>query len=184
MTGQNLPLVMSRRRFRRLLRELHRRGQERRESGAFLLAHRDAPRVAGGHEITEIYFYDDLDAECLTGGITMHAAGLSRLNQLCRARQLRVLGDIHTHPSTYIRQSRMDADHPMIALPGHLAVIAPNYAAGPIRPGDLGVHRLLRGGTWDAAYGADVAHMFHVRPGVLLALARLRRLLPAPKETR
>lgn len=179
-----LPLLISRRRFAKLLRGLHRRGEDRRESGAFLLAHRDARPVGGGREITEVLYYDDLDAECLTGGITMHAIGLSRLNQLCRERQLRVLGDIHTHPSTFIGQSRIDATHPMIALPGHLAFIAPNYAAGPIRPTDLGAHRLLAGGAWEPAYGADVAGMLQVRPGLQLAFARLLHLFPATKEIR
>jgi proteasome lid subunit RPN8/RPN11 len=185
MTGLTaLPLVISRRRFVKLMGELHRRGQNRRESGAFLLAQRDASPIAGGHEITRVFYYDDLDADCLTGGITMHATGLSRLNQLCREMRLRVLGDIHTHPSTSVQQSRIDATHPMIALPGHLAFIAPNYAAGQIHPAELGAHRLLRGGTWDAAYDADVTRMLQVQPGLLLALARLRRLLPAKKETR
>lgn len=184
MTGPTArPLLISRRRFTQLLRELHRRGEDRRESGAFLLAHRDARPVGGGQEITEIFYYDDLDADCLTGGITMHATGLSRLNQLCRERRLRVLGDIHTHPSTYIQQSRIDATHPMIALPGHLAFIAPNYAAGRIRPTDLGAHRLLAGGAWEPAYGADVTALLQVSPGILLALARLRHLFPTSKET-
>lgn len=185
MTGPTaLPLLISRRRFAKLMRELHRRGEDRRESGAFLLAHRDARPMGGGQVITEVVYYDDLDADCLTGGITMHAFGLSRLNQLCHERRLRVLGDIHTHPSTYIQQSRIDATHPMIALPGHLAFIAPNYAAGPVRPTDLGGHRLLPGGAWAAAYGTDVSSMLRVRPGFLLALARLRHMFPHSKETR
>ncbi|WP_292836618.1 hypothetical protein [Microbacterium sp.] len=183
-TSTARPLLISRRRFTRLLRELHRRGEDRRESGAFLLAHRDARPIAGGLEITGIIYYDDLDADCLTGGITMHAIGLSRLNQLCRERGLRVLGDIHTHPSRYIQQSRIDATHPMIALPGHLAFIAPNYAAGPIRATDLGGHRLLPGGAWEPAYGADVTGMLRVRAGFLLAVARLRHLFPNSKEMR
>jgi len=185
MTAPTAPLLLiSRRRFTRLLRELHGRGEGRRESGAFLLAHRDASPIAGGQEVTEILYYDDLDADCLTGGITMHATGLSRLNQLCRERRLRVLGDIHTHPSTYIQQSRIDATHPMIALPGHFAFIAPNYAGGPILPTDLGAHRLLPGGAWERAYGADVAGMLQVRPGLLLALTRLRHLFRGSKENR
>lgn len=185
MTGPTgLPLLISRRRFAKLMRELHRRGEDRRESGAFLLARRDARPVAGGRVITEVVYYDDLDADCLTGGITMHAIGLSRLNQLCRERRLRVLGDIHTHPSTFIQQSRIDATHPMVALPGHLAFIAPNYAAGTLGPADLGAHRLLPGGAWAAAYGADVTGMLQVRPGFLLALARLPHLFLDSKETR
>lgn len=178
------PLLISRRRFTRLLTELHRRGEDRRESGAFLLAHRDARPIAGSQEITGIIYYDDLDADCLTGGITMHAIGLSRLNQLCRERRLRVLGDIHTHPGSYIQQSHIDATHPMIALPGHIAFIAPNYAAGSVRTTDLGGHRLMPGGAWERAYGTDVAGMLQVRSGLLLAVTRLRNLLPDSKETR
>lgn len=179
-----LPLLISRQRFRRLMRELHRRGEDRRESGAFLLGHHDAAPVAGGQEITKIVYYDDLDAYCLTGGITMHAHGLSRLNQLCRERRLRVLGDIHTHPSADVRQSRIDATHPMVALPGHLAFIAPNFASGPIGSADLGAHRLLPGGAWEPAYGVDVTRMLHVRSGLQLALARLSHLSPVRKELR
>lgn len=178
-----LPLLISRHRFAKLVRELHRRGEDRRESGAFLLARRDARPVAGSRVITEVVYYDDLDADCLTGGITMHAIGLSRLNQLCRERQLRVLGDIHTHPSTFIQQSRTDATHPMVALPGHLAFVAPNYAAGALGPTDLGAHRLLPGGAWAAAYGADVTGMLQVRPGFLIALARFRHLFLDSNET-
>lgn len=179
-----LPLLISRRRFNRLLRELHRRGEDRRESGAFLLAPRDSRPVGGGRLITEVFYYDDLDAECLTGGITMHANGLSSLNQLCRERRLRVFGDIHTHPSNFVRQSRIDAAHPMIALPGHLAFIAPNYAAGPIGPTDLGAHRLLAGGRWEHAYGADVFHVLVVPSSIVLVFARLRHLFSTSKETR
>lgn len=77
----------------------------------------------------------------------------------------------------------MDATHPMIALPGHTAFIAPNYAASRIGPQDLGVHRLMSGGSWSSVYGKDVAQMLRVHPGLVLAVARLRRLLSVPKET-
>lgn len=183
MTRSPMPLVMSDRRFRRMLRELHRRGEDRRESGAFLLAARDAHPLAGAREITRIFYYDDLDADCLTGGITMHATGLSRLNQLCKAHRLRVVGDVHTHPGKSVRQSRMDADHPMISLPGHVALIAPNYAAGIIGPDDLGAHRLLRGSTWEVAYGSDASDMIQIRSTFSLALARLSRIFTPFKET-
>jgi len=172
-----LPLIMTPRRFRQMLKELHRRGQNQRESGAFLLARRNAKPVAGGREVTEIYYYDDLDPESLTGGITMHASGLSLLNQRCRANRLRVIGDIHTHPSTHVRQSAIDSNHPMIALPNHVALIAPNYASGNILPTDLGAHQFLRGGQWDTAYANDTTRMLQVRPAVILLFARLHRAL-------
>jgi hypothetical protein len=60
--------------WRRLLRELHRRGDGRRESGAFLLR----ARGAGQGRITRFVCYDDLDpASCQSGAIACE--------RLCRA---------------------------------------------------------------------------------------------------
>lgn len=186
MTAPNpLPLVLSRRRFRQLLNELRRRGDNQRESGAFLLTRRNGKPVAGGYEVTEVYYYDDLDPGSLTGGITMHASGLSLMNQRCRANGLRVIGDIHTHPAMHVHQSTIDSNHPMIALPDHIALIAPNYATGAILPADLGAHRLRRGGGgWDAAYGADVGRMLHIRSGLSILFARLYTAIRSGMELR
>jgi hypothetical protein len=85
-------------------------------------------------------FYDDLDATSLTGGITLSANGYAALNTRCRTDGLRVVGDIHTHPGRWVRQSTIDAAHPMAAVRGHVAIIAPNFGRGPIGLRDLGVH--------------------------------------------
>jgi hypothetical protein len=65
-----LPLVVIRRRtWRRMCGELRRRGEERRESGAFLLAPADETSGRGTRgTVTAVVYYDDLDAHCLTGG--------------------------------------------------------------------------------------------------------------------
>lgn len=138
-----LPLVISRRRYRHLIAELARRGAGKRESGAFLLG------TAESRRITAFAFYDDLDPTSLNGGIHFHAAGYTRLNEICRSMSLRVLADIHTHPGSYTRQSDIDAANPMVAIRGHVALIAPNYGRGPRRLSHLGVHTYLGGEGWE-----------------------------------
>lgn len=144
-------------RFRRstwwsLLRELRERGRGRRESGAFLFT-TEASRPL----VTEFVLYDDLDPECLTGGIDFHSIGYHRLSKLCRERQVRVIADVHTHPGPNPGQSQIDRDHPMVSRMGHVALIIPNFAQGRIRPADVGVHRLQNDGKWDARYGRQAA---------------------------
>ena len=47
---------------------------------------------------------------------------------ICKARGLTVVADVHTHPSG-AEQSGSDRAHPIIARAGHLALIVPNFAA-------------------------------------------------------
>lgn len=143
---------ISRSRLRRTVRELARRGQGARESGAFLLG-RLSERPSRGRPwpITHVAFYDDLDAECLTGGITFR--GFEDLWQVCRELKMTVIADIHTHPSTWVEQSKIDADNPMISTIGHLAVIVPNYAQRSPHPEDFGVHVHLGGKNWESFRG-------------------------------
>lgn len=183
MSAPGRAVVMSGRRFDALLRELHARGGEYRESGAFLLGKPGARPLFGALEVTDVVYYDDVDTASLTGGITMHASGLSRLNMYCRDHRLRVLADVHTHPGDQVRQSGIDASHPMIALPGHIALIVPRFAAGRIHPHELGGHRLRAGGGWDGFTGHDTDQVFRVRPGLVLAAARLLTPLTTSRET-
>lgn len=124
---------ISRRRWKTLLSELEARGGGRRESGAFLLAPLNSSRVA------EVAYYDDLDATCLTGGITFSSSGFTRLWQICAEKGLTVVADIHTHPGSGVGQSRIDATNPMISTPGHVALIAPDYGR-PARIDECGIY--------------------------------------------
>lgn len=139
------PLIIGHRLHRHLLAELARRGDGRRESGAFLLGPAESRRI------TAVAYYDDLDATSLTGGIEFHAVGYTRLNELCRSRSLHALADIHTHPGEYTQQSAIDAKNPMVSIPGHVALIAPDYASGPKRLRRLSAHTYLGNGRWDTA---------------------------------
>ncbi|WBB56027.1 hypothetical protein [Verrucosispora sp. WMMD573] len=166
-----------------LLAGLAERGQGHRESGAFLLTDRSHPENELPQPVTAIAFYDDLDPDCLTGRIDFHAAGYTRLQDLCRRDGRRVVGDIHTHPAHRVQQSRVDAAHPMVARDGHVALIAPHFAAGVTDVSPLGVHLWLNG-DWASFYGKQVAELLLVterhlaaelRPWWRQLLSRLRR---------
>jgi hypothetical protein len=144
--------------FTKLIAELGLRGQGQREAGAFLLARREptvAERPPERPRVVAVAFYDDLDPDSLTGGITFGAAGYSALNARCRAQRLRVVGDIHTHPLRWVGQSGIDAAHPMSAAKGHIAIIAPNYGRGRVRLSDLGVH-VFNAPGWTSHFHHDI----------------------------
>lgn len=54
--------------------ELAHRGNGERESGAFLLTPPATPRARARQRVIAVAYYDDLDPQCLTGGITFTAA--------------------------------------------------------------------------------------------------------------
>ena len=151
-------LVITSTMWRDLLVELERRGDGRRESGAFLLAARE-PRST---HVTDIVYFDDLDPECLVGTIHLHQRAFSKLWDLCAARSLRVIGDVHTHPGGGVGQSSIDRDNPMIAARGHVGVIVPSFAQGVIEPKDVGVHVYLSADGWESHFDADAQQRLKV----------------------
>ena len=139
VTATRHGLTMDERLFTTLISELARRGNGERESGAFLLARAGHPRTSGrGSRSSRSPTTTTWTRGCLTGGITFSADGYTALAALCRRDGLRVVGDIHTHPGSKVMQSAIDAAHPMTALPGHIALIAPRYARGITGPGRPG----------------------------------------------
>lgn len=134
--------------WRGISKELKRRGAGRRESGAFLLGRSDR----GQRRVTDVQYYDDLDPNALdTGIVTLHGSGLARLFAYCRERNLKIHADIHTHPGPDVRQSDIDMKHPMVAMKGHTAMIAPHL--GDTSPWSLkrvGVYEYLGDYAWHA----------------------------------
>ncbi|MBB6627498.1 hypothetical protein H5V45_09200 [Nocardioides sp. KIGAM211] len=187
-TAKHRPLVMMKQHdFLTMMRQLERHGEHRREAGAFLLAsaaaaaettrvhrvlnglwHRIPTRLASASRhahvdaVTAVAYYKDLDPGCLTGGITFHAIGYTRLSELCRSQGLRVVADIHLHPGNGTRQSTTDADHPMVACAGHLALIAPRLGAYVTTPDELGAHVMTTTG-WASYFSEDIENVFLVR---------------------
>lgn len=164
---------ISKRQWSVLVRQLARRGQRRRESGAFLLG-RLSDRPTSTHvawPVSDVTYFDDLDADCLTGGITF--TRFDALWEVCRARRATVIADVHTHPGDWVEQSQIDSSNPMISSLDHVAIILPNYANGRPKPTDSGVYRHLGGKNWAADHAS-----FEVREGVL---GRLRRWIRGSK---
>jgi len=124
-----------------LVSDLRRRGRGVRESGAFLLG------VPGSISVSEYVCYDDLDPHCLdTGIIRFDGSGYVPLWKLCTEKGLKVLADVHTHPSGWTGQSGTDIANPMIAQAGHIAIIVPHYARRS-RLGTKGANLYLYGGN-------------------------------------
>ena len=137
-------LIVGRSNWLGLMAELRRRGGGRTESGAFLLGQRD-----GGRRIFQTaVFYDDLDPDAYSTGVCMlYADAFERLWGLCRTHDLRVLADVHTHPYD-ARQSEADRRNPMVARPGHLALIVESFACDPVWRHRMGVYRYEGSHRW------------------------------------
>lgn len=141
-----------------LLDELARRGAGVREAGAFLLAARHGdPRV-----VKTAMFFDDLDPDCLRGGIALDGRAFSRLYDLCRRDRLAIIGDVHTHPGPGVEQSSIDAANPMVARAGHVALIVPHLAQHRPTPQTVGVHQ-YDGVGWTSWFGHEAARRVFVR---------------------
>jgi hypothetical protein len=151
LVGRKALLRFSSVRWQEMTDELERRAGGTRESGAFLLARRDRDQ----RSVAAIVYFDDLDHRAVRGGIELGAAAFARLWDRCRELDLRVIGDVHTHPAGWVCQSDIDRANPMIAQAGHVAVIVPNLAAGLGGTGGVGVH-LYRGDQgWSSWCRAD-----------------------------
>ncbi len=131
----------------RLVAELRHRGKGRRESGAFLLG-----STTGDSRVEAFVCYDDLDPLALSGGmVAFHARGFTALWEICSSRGLKVLADVHTHPTGDVRQSFVDRDYPMIPVRGHVALIVPRYGRTSKWSLDgVGIHVFRGQSQWDS----------------------------------
>jgi proteasome lid subunit RPN8/RPN11 len=151
-------LACSRALWRAGLRELHHRGEGSHESGAFLLG----SEHNGRRTVSRFVYYDDLDPHCLdTGIVVFDGAGYGPLWKLCRESGLQVVADVHTHGGV-ARQSPDDRDNPMIAQPGHIALIVPGFARQPVELSNLGVYEYLGAHKWRSHCGREVKDFLYV----------------------
>lgn len=107
----------------KLVWALRRVGENKRESGAFLLA------KEGSNTVKEFILYTDLDPQSLDSGIVIFGVnGYRKLWKYCAKNGLQVAADVHTHPGPNTGQSYADMTHPMVRKEGHRALIIPSYA--------------------------------------------------------
>lgn len=141
----NLPLSLPRLLWWNLVKALRVRGEGRRESGAFLMG----SGKSDDRRIVMFICYDDLDPQALVGSIQFHASGYSALWKLCSEKAIRVLADIHTHPNSVVDQSPIDSRNPMLPVPGHIALIAPNFGlTSKLSLSGVGMHVFQGRGNW------------------------------------
>ena len=140
-------LACNGRTWRRLLGDLRARGGGERESGAFLLGRIESD---GSRTITDYALYDDIDPHALdTGIVRLDGRHFGRLWEICEAKGLAVVADVHVHPGGE-GQSSSDKAHPIISRAGHIALIVPHFAAPPVRVRDVGIHRYLGDFRWES----------------------------------
>lgn len=136
-----------------LMEDLRVRGQGRRESGAFLLAGADAATPV----ITSWLPYDELAPESLAYAyVRLESEAFTRLWTFCAEEQVKVVADIHTHP-TGPGQSASDKKYPMVAFAGHVALIAPWFAQRSPTPYDVSLNVYQGGGKWLNYYHHEAA---------------------------
>jgi proteasome lid subunit RPN8/RPN11 len=144
--------------WRTLLKELCRRSGGRTESGAFLLGQTFGRR----RRVDGVAYYDDLDPESLrTGIVVFDGRGYGPLWTLCRETGRTVVADIHTHPGI-ARQSGLDRENPMVATPGHVALIVPDFARGRVQISALGIYEYEGAHRWRDLSGARAKRYFYV----------------------
>jgi hypothetical protein len=115
-------------------------------------------------EVLHVVYYDDLDAAAYRAGIVvLHAASFGPLWELCRARGLSVVADIHVHPRE-AWQSEADRQNPMIARSGHLALLVPWFARPPVGLETLGIFQYRGDHKWRDLGGSDIARHFVLEP--------------------
>ena len=118
----------------------------------------------GGTErrrVRQFVYYDDLDPRCLESGVVVFdGAGFGPLWRLCRETGLEVIADVHTHP-TVARQSDADRRHPMIATPGHFALIVPDFATRIPASAELGLYEYAGAHQWRDHSGPAASQIFY-----------------------
>jgi hypothetical protein len=132
-----------------LTSELHRRTENRHESGAFLLGH----RKESDRQALNLIYYDELDPAAYDSGVCiLHADAFSRLWDRCSDLEMKVVADAHVH-ALGAGQSWSDRQSPMIARAGHIAIILPRMARPPVRRWAVGVYEYLGDHRWRACGG-------------------------------
>ncbi|AUW47157.1 hypothetical protein CUJ84_pRLN3000015 (plasmid) [Rhizobium leguminosarum] len=140
----NAKIIVPRASWLRGLAELHRRGAERHEAGAFLLGQSENGRSVVSHWI----FYDDLDPGAYSSGVcVLYADSFDRLWSEGRKTGMAVIADLHTHPGSP-EQSHSDRTNPMVSTAGHIALIVSDFARGPHWRHRLGVYRYEGDHQW------------------------------------
>lgn len=132
-----------------LVTDLAKSGSGIKEAGAFLLGH----IVDQDRRVFSYLMYEVIATESSRkhAYVAFTAGEMARAWEHCYATGLQVVADIHTHPLGP-GQSVTDRAHPIISVPGHVALIAPFFAMHDPQPVDLGVHVFEGAGRWRSMF--------------------------------
>lgn len=138
-------LEMSRALYSALIADLAMSGRGIKEAGAFLLGHADEH----GRRVESYLMYDVVATESSRKYeyVVFSAEEMARAWEHCYTTGLQVVADVHTHPLGPA-QSPTDRAHPIVAVPGHVALIVPFFAMRNPAPADLGIHLFDGAGKW------------------------------------
>lgn len=138
-----------------ILAHLRQQGAGVRESGGFLLG-----RVRNGvRVVTGFLPYEQLQSDALHADfVHLSGASFSRLWDYCATHGLEVVADVHTHRYG-AGQSRSDSENPMLAIAGHIALIVPDFAQGPVGLEHLGLYVYQGAHRWTRYRGPTVARV-------------------------
>jgi len=130
-----------------------------RESGGFVLGRKtNSARVA-----TVFLPYEQLEADALHDDfVSLSAASFAMLWSICRTNNLSVVADIHTHRFS-AGQSLSDRTNPMVALPGHIALILPNFGRDESHLSGARLYVYRGEHRWQSLSGSDVDSRLRLR---------------------
>jgi proteasome lid subunit RPN8/RPN11 len=121
--------------------------------------------VDGLRDARAVVPYDTLSPEALQENfVQLDAAAFAKLWHRCDETGLEVVADVHTHRFAPT-QSRSDRSNPMVALPGHVAIILPNFARGVTSARDIGLHQYLGSHRWVSWFKKDAADRVEICRG-------------------
>lgn len=137
---------------------LRSKGDGERESGCFLLGDIDG----GIRYVRDVVYFDELDARCETGHLSLDAGAFTELWKICEARGMAVVADVHTHPGVAL-QSDTDERNPAISQVGHVAMIVPEFAMTIREHEGLGVFVYRGRHQWATIADRNVQRSFALR---------------------
>jgi proteasome lid subunit RPN8/RPN11 len=118
-------------------------------------------RAGDAEDAREIVFLDDLPGTI--GRRLQHRTSRVAVNMMlerARALGMEIVGDIHTHPSTWVDLSEVDRAHPIEYRVDLLALVLPSFAAGAPDVTVSGVHSYAGDGEWTSFEGDAIGDRF------------------------
>lgn len=158
LTSPNAVIAAPKRLWTYIVASLRSKGGGKRESGCFLLGDIGA-RV---RFVRDVVFFDELDASCETGHLSLNARAFTELWKICKMCNMAVVADVHTHPHG-VAQSMTDERNPAVSQVGHVAMILPNFAMSTRKHEGLGLFVYRGRHQWSTICPHEVPRVFALR---------------------